>query len=533
MMVKEQIRKWLPEENITWYESWIEAEVPLDLLETNLLYTYEHLKFYWLKDICVVDNIEHSQFVIRYFLQNPQESIVLVVKACFNKEQVISSVAPIWKNAPGFESEVFEMFGVRFNYKTKRRYFCPQTSEFPLRKNFSKFNDVSIKTQNNLNSKFQIGMDFPMNSNDIFFSINLDDDVITDCSLDMGYHHFGLEKSLEDLNVDQVLQKINLASQSAGLHWNLAWAMLVENGNGIEIPDKAKGLRMILSELVRIKDHFKVLMQLAYKTDYVSFFNTTIYWYNRIIDLLNSFSERKSVHDTITIGGLRDDLPHGWMASCLDYLSILEKHLLDEYKFFYNNSFWFDRLQCGNISREEAMKYAVGGPTLRASGVNHDDRKRSPYYFYKEVSFEVPLGVNGFIYDRFLVYVEEIFQSIKIITQVLDNIPAGRILSEEVLDFNNYKASTGISDDVLYRRAIETSKSVNFQSSYARLESSNGLIDIWANFLEGSERTQRVKCSSNSNKLLNLFESNIMGEKLEDLEIFWISLGIKMSEVER
>lgn len=533
MSLKEQINKWLPEDKLAWRDSSVEAEVPLELLETNLLYAFEHLKFYWLKDICIVDDVENSNFVIRYFLQNPQESIVLIVKSSFDREQLINSVAPIWKNAAIFESEVYEMFGVLFDYKPQRKLFSEKTSEFPLRKNFSKFNDDSFKEQKSAReSGFVIGLDFPINTNDIFFSVKLDNDIITNCDLDLGYHHFGLEKSLENLDVDQVLQKVNLASQSAGLHWNLAWAMLVEQGNCIEIPDKAKGLRMILSELVRIKDHFRVLMQLASKTDYVSFFNTTLYWYNRTIDQLNSFSERKSLHDTIAIGGIRDDLPAGWMASCLDFLGNLEKHLLDEYKFFYNNSFWVDRLQCGRVTRDQAMSFAVGGPSLRATGVNHDNRKRAPYYFYEEVSFDVPLGVNGYVYDRFLVYVEEIFQSIKIITQVLDNIPAGRILSEEVLDFNNYKTSIGITDDVLYRRAVENSKVLNFNSNYKSLESSNGLIDIWASFTDQNV-TERVKCSSNSSKLLNVFENNIIGEKLEDLEVFWISLGIKMSEVER
>lgn len=532
MSLIEQIKMWLPEERLSWNKSHVVADVPLEELETNLLYAFEHMKFYWLKDICIVDDVDNGKFSIHYFLQNPQQKIILIIKSSFIRSTKISSVAPIWRNALAFEAEAYEMFGVNFDYKVIRKIFSDKTTEFPLRKNFTKLKDLSIHELNENNGDIVISMDFPMNTNDIFFSIKLDNDVITSCDLDIGYHHIGLEKSLEDLNIDEVLQQINLASNTAGVHWNLSWAMLVEEGNNIEIPDKAKGLRMILTELVRIKDHLRVLMQLAFKTDYTSFYNTMLYWYNRTIDLLNTFSERKSLHDSVIIGGLRDDMPVGWMASCLDFLANLEKHLLDEYKFFYNNSFWVDRLQCGKISRDEAMKYGIGGPTLRATGVNHDNRKRNPYYFYEEVSFEVPLGVNGFVYDRFLIYVEEIFQSAKIVTQVLDNIPAGRIISEDVLDFNNYKQNNKIVDDVLFRRAIESIKSVHFQSSYASLESSNGLIDIWAKFSKNS-LTERVKCSTNSIKLLDVFENNISGEKLEDLEVFWISLGIKMTEVER
>lgn len=532
MSLKNQIQSWMPEESIKWNGEVVEINFSLDQLETNLLFAIEHLKFYWLKDICVEDDIDHSKFIIRYFLQNPDQSIILIIKCTFEREQVIQSVAPIWKNASVFESEAYEMFGVNFDYDPKKKFFDQEVTEYPLRKNFTKFNNYTSKQSINSENDFKMGIDFPMNSNDVFFSLELDNDSISKCELDLGYHHMGLEKSLENLNTDQVLHKINLASDSSAIHWNMAWAMLVEQCNDIEIPDKAKGIRMILSELVRVKDHLKVLFQLAYKTEYVSFFNTMLFWHNRTIDQINSFSQRKNVHDSFVIGGVRDDLPAGWMASCLDFLSNLEKHLLSEYKFFYNNSFWFERLQCGQVSREVAMDNAICGPTLRATGVNHDHRKRAPFYFYEEVSFEVPLGVNGYVYDRFLIYVEEIFQSIKIVTQVLDNIPAGRTISSEVLYFDNYKDLSGVTDDVLYRRSVENIKKLKSDSNYFSLESSNGLIDIWAKFSNDS-LTQRVKCSTTSSKLLHAFENKIVGEKLEDLEVFWISLGIKMSEVER
>lgn len=530
MNVLEDIKKWLPAESLDMRDFYVEATVTVEELETNLLYAYEHLKYYWLKDICVLD--EDDRFVIRYILQNPQQSLVLVIRTSLKKEMTLNSVAPIWQNASAFESEAYEMFGVHFDYKAKRRFFSDSTQEFPLRKDFNGFSGENFKHFSEVKRDFVMNLNFPMNTNDISFAVELDHDVVAECDLDYGYHHIGLEKSLENLNSNEVLKRINLINYGSSLQWTLAWAMLMEEGNEILIPEKAMGIRMILSELGRIKEHLKVLMQLAYKTEYGSLFNTLLYWHNRTLDQLHSFTERKNVHDTIIIGGVRDNLPPGWMASCLDYLSHLEKHLMDEYKFFYNNSFWFDRLQVGHLGRQDAMKYAVGGPALRAAGVNHDLRKRRPFYFYKDVSFDVPLGVNGYVYDRFLVLIEEIFQSIKILTQVLDNIPAGRVVAKEVMDFANFKHNGEITDDVLYRRTVESTKKVAFKNSYISLESNNGLIDIWAQF-DNENKTQRVKCMSTSSKLLHLFENNITGEKLEDLEIFWISLGIKMSEVER
>jgi NADH-quinone oxidoreductase subunit C/D len=530
MSIMDDIKKWLPEDSLNIQEDFIESVVPLEELETNLLYAFEHLKFYWLKDICVTDH--EFIFEIRYVLQNPQLGTILIIKSDLPKGSTLNSVAPIWNNATIFESEAFEMFGLKLDYKPRRQFFSENTQQFPLRKDFKGFTNNPLEGRVTEQADFTIGIDFPMNTNDVFFDVKLDHDVVSKCDLRYGYHHIGLEKSFENNNANQVLRKINLVNTVGGTQWTIAWAMLVEQACNIEIPEKAKGLRMILLELVRIQEHLKVLMQMAYKTDYNSFFNTMLYWYNRVLDQLHAFTNRKNVFDSVTIGGMSDDLPMGWMASCLDFLTNLEKHILDEYKFFYNNSFWYERLQVGKVSRNKAMDYAVGGPALRACGVNHDQRKRNPFYFYKDVSFEVPLGVNGYVYDRFLIYVEEIFQSIKIVTQVLDNIPAGKVISSEALHFQNYVQNTEITDDVLYRRAIKTVSPIIKKESLVTLESSNGLIDLWAKF-DDNNLTERVKCSANSNKLLYLFENSIAGEKLEDLEIYWLSLGVKMSEVER
>lgn len=531
MSVTAQLRSWIPENLLIETEDGVfETTIPIKDLETNLLYAYEHLKFYWLKDICVLEH--DSKFILRYVLQNPQCSTIFIICSSIEYDQEVPSVAPIWKSALIYEAEAFELFGVKFNYEIKRNLFPNNTSEFPLRKDFKGFSQKNTHEITQYDHQMKIGLDFPMNTNDIFFHVDLDNDDVANCDLEFGFKHFGLEKSLENKYSEDILNKINLLNTSSASVWTTAWAMLVEQANEIKLPEKAQGLRMIILEMNRIKEHLKVLLQIAYKTDYNSLFNTLLYWYNRTIDQMESYSHRNGISSSIVIGGVRDDIPMGWIGGCLDYLGSLEKHLLDEYKFFYRNSFWFDRLQIGKVDRDMAMKFAVAGPTLRSCGVNHDHRKRKPFYFYQDVSFEIPLGVNGFAYDRFLVYVEEIFQSIKIITQVLDNIPAGDIISEDILNFDKYKSGSFIDDEVLYRRSIENKISVQNKEGIISLEAANGLIDIWAKFNKNG-LSDRVKCISNSSKLLFLFQNSIVGEKLEDLQLYWLSLGVQMSEVEK
>jgi NADH-quinone oxidoreductase subunit C/D len=509
---------------------WTIKHVELADLETTLLLTYEHLQYYWLLDICIVDSGDSRHFRILYFLKNPTKSETLIIESHFDLNQTLQSVAPIWKNAIIFENEAFEMFGIKFDFETSRKWLPATTEGYPLRKQGTcKITKAPISLVSD--KGLTIALDFPTHKQSANFSVELEDDSIKTCQVNYGHHHFGLEKSLENLNYRQVLEKMSLLNFNAGLQWNISWAMLIEQANSIAIPDRAQGLRMIFLELSRIKNHLHTLLTIAYKIEYVSFFNILFYWYNRTIDQINSYTVRKNIGDVIIVGGVRDNMPTGWMAACVDYINQLEKKLSAEYNFLHKNTFWFDRLQCGKITRQMAMDFAVTGPVLRACGINHDLRKINNLYFYKDILFEVPLGHNGTIYDRFLVLMEEIFQSVNIIGQVLDNIPTGKILAEDCFEFYNLKNDNQISDDVLFKRSVEMTPPIKFQQYYHALEGDNGTIGIWSEFSDSL--SNRVKCSSNSTRLLNLFEANIPGQKIDDLQLFWYSLGINMAEVER
>ena len=163
--------------------------------------------------------------------------------------------------------------------------------------------------------------------------------------------------------------------------------------------------------------------------------------------------------------------------------------------------------------------------------MNYDLRKRDPIYFYKDVSFEVPLGINGHIYDRFLVFVEEIFQSLKIDSQVLENIPTGKIISEDINSFYNMDKRADDFDESKFKSSIYSKFDINFTQSWSEWESSSGVSHINASF-EG-DVVNRLKVTSPGQKLMGLFTHEIINEKLEDVELFWLSLGVKMTEVEK
>ncbi len=514
---------------IIWSKNRGVVNTKLEELETVLLCCKENLGFVWISDIIAYEKDE-THYSLNYLLKHPEDGISLIVGCSFKKDIIVKSIAPLWRHAAQFEREVHEMLGVKFDFNIPRYLFPESFEGHPLQKSFKAFTTKEIRPKK-VKSNFAITPKFPLNEQDIKIYLELNDDKITQCDIDMGYHHFGYEKSVEGKNSNFVLDTIGILSSRTSPMWSMAWAHLIEQGLELTIPDKAMGIRMILNELTRVKDHLYTLLIMSYQCGYEDFVSSLTIWYRKTLEQIQILTQSSNPSTLITIGGVKKDLPVGWTATCTDFLNLLEKELLTEYKFFTTNSFWFERLQCGTIDRKKAMEWGITGPALRACGVNYDLRKRDPLYFYNEVSFDIPLGVNGHIYDRFLIYVEEIFQSLKIIGQVLDNIPTGKIVSEDINSLYSHNKSLENFDQKKFKSSIYSSFSIDFKRSWSEWESSGGITHINAIF-EG-DRLNRLKIASPGQKLISLFSEEVSGERLEDIELFWLSLGVKMSEVEK
>ena len=515
--------------DVTWVNNRGYVETQLDKLETVLLCCKENLGFHWISDI-IGNDVDEDNYSLKYLLKNPEEGNSLVVTCLFHKSITVKSIAPLWRHAVEFEKEIHEMLGVKFDFYIPRYLFSEKFKGFPLLKNFENFEvDESVKPKEY--GSFIVTPRFPLNEQDIKIHLDLNNDKVSLCDIEMGFHHFGFEKNAEGKSVDKILNSIGILSSKTSAMWTMSWAHLVEQGLNISIPDKAMGIRMILNELTRVKDHLYTLILISYQCGYEDFVSSLTIWYRKTLEQITLLTNHKNSSLHITIGGVRSDIPSGWISNCLEFLGSLEKELLTEYKFLTKSSFWFDRLQCGTIERKKAMEWGITGPALRACGVNYDLRKRDPIYFYKDVSFEIPLGINGHIYDRFLVLVEEVFQSLKIISQVLENIPTGNIISEDINSFYNINTNSDEFDESKYKSSIYSKYNVDFSNSWSEWESSGGVCHINASF--DQDIVTRLKVTSPGQKLMGLFTHEVINEKLEDVELFWLSLGVKMSEVEK
>lgn len=526
----DELKNLIQTQNLIINSKRVEIKAKTEELDTLFLFCKENLGYEWLTDIVVYD-LGEDQFKLSYSLKNPENGNCLLVSIEINKNEEIKSTASIWKHGEIFEKEAFEMFGVKFDYDIKRYLFEESFLGHPLLKSFTNFeqNDY-IKER----EQFDIFLSpkFPLAETDLDFHFNLSNDVIIKSHIELGYFHFGLEKNLENKSIQYALQRIGALSSRTSAVWTMAFADLVERGLEIEIPSKAMGIRMILNEFTRIKNHLYTLITMTHQCEYEDLLGHLIIWYKQTLDQIKKLTLSNNSSRFITIGGVKSDLPVGWVANCVEYLGKFEKELMLEYRFFTKNSFYYDRLQCGEISRDEAMNWAITGPVLRSCGINYDLRKRKPNYFYEDVSFEVPVGVNGRIYDRFLVYIEEIFQSVKILAQVLDNIPTGKTVSEEVTSIYHFqKEEAKIINQDEYRSSLHFLSNRELASSWTEWEGPSGLIQLNASF--ENQLINRLKISSSGQNLVSLFQSEVIGEKLEDAELLWCSLGINLSEVEK
>lgn len=501
-------------------------------LDTLLLCCKENLGYSLLSDI-VCKELEDSSFSLKYILKKPSSVYIIQVTLVIKSTDIVSSVAQFWEHSKVYEKEIFEMFGVKFDYEIKRYLFDENLIGHPLRKSFEGFKVTEpIKDVKN-NSEFDICIKpkFPLSEQDLRIFLNLNNDLVKKTKLDLGYMHFGFEKFCQNKSITNITQHLGLLSSSNSGMYQIAYVDMLERFSNIKIPDKAMGIRMILNELFRINDHLFEVLKISYQCQYEDLVGHLYLLLSKTKVQIDRLMGERNRSYYIVYGGVRSDLPMGWASECIEFLSMLEKELLNEYRFVSNNSFCFDRLQCGKVTRENAVDWGVTGPTLRASGVNFDLRKREPKYFYNSVSFEVPLGINGYVYDRLLVYIEEIFQSVQILFQVLDNIPTGKVMAQELNSVYDYKDR--LNNDEYSYTGIQIKPLLNIENELLsnQWELSNGILNL---HLDAKDLiVDNLKIASPSANAIALFENIITDKKLEDVELIWESLNIKLSEAEK
>src|SRR5690349_18011623 len=258
--------------------------------------------------------------------------------------------------------------------------------------------------------------------------LELDGEIITKAVPDIGYLHRGDEKIAENMTWTQFIPYTDRLDYLAPLANNVAYALTVEKLLGIhdKLPPRCQYIRVICCELARISSHLLGLGAFGLDLGAVTVFLLTFTEREKVYNLAEALTGARFTTSYTRIGGVSRDTPPGWCEGVRKFANEVMINIAEMETLLTRNRIWVDRTRdVGVVSRADAIAYGFSGPNLRGSGVDYDLRKAEPYLCYKDLQFDVPIGSVGDCYDRYLVRMEEMRQSVRLIHQCLDKIPGG------------------------------------------------------------------------------------------------------------
>ena len=300
----------------------------------------------------------------------------------------------------------------------------------------NEFNSDS-KFQGNANLKtkeltINMGPQHPATHGVMRLVLDLDGETVVKCTPVIGYLHRGVEKHVEHLNYLQIIPHTDRLDYISAMSNNIGYCMAVERLFNIKVPERAEYIRTILAEMTRIVSH---LLWLATHALDIGAMTVFLYCFREREKIQNLYERLSGARLTVSyprIGGVKKDVDAKWLDDLYQFTEEFPMRV-EQYETLINkNRIWLKRTKgVGVISAEEAVNMGLSGPTLRGSGVPYDVRKFSPYGVYDKVQWEVPTGVNGDVYDRYRVRMDEFLQSNSIIRQCIGKIPSGPVMADE------------------------------------------------------------------------------------------------------
>ena len=365
--------------------------------------------------------------------------------------------------------------------------------------------------------------------------LELDGETVINCIPDIGFLHTGVEKNMEAKTYQKAEVMSDRLDYMNPVGNNLAYSLAVEKLVDLDVPARAQALRVILAELTRIQSHLVWLGTAALDLAAMSMFLYCFREREYILDIMEMCSGQRMMTTYIRPGGLWRDVPVEFEAAVRDILKTFPKRI-DQYEsLLTRNPLMLDRtLGIGKLTGEECLNFGVTGPMLRASGVKWDLRKTQPYSGYEQYDFEVPTRTEGDVYARFLVRVEEMRQSLKIIRQALDKLPLGAVRS------NNYKfvppprSEIGVSMEALIHHFKLWTEGFNAPkgSVYSAVESPRGELGVYLES-DGGPKPYRIHWRTPSFDNLQSMPLMAKGVLVADLVAIIGSIDIVLGDVDR
>jgi NADH-quinone oxidoreductase subunit D len=343
--------------------------------------------------------------------------------------------------------------------------------------------------------EIQMGPSHPASHGTIKFNLRLDGETIADIDVEIGYLHRGFEKMCEQGTWNHVFPYADRLNYASPLLNNVGFALAVEKLAGVTAPERCQYIRVIAGEISRITDHLTCLGMAASELGAISAAFYMLEAREFLYDLVEALTGARLTVTYCRLGGVMRDLPDGFAERTRDALRRVQAVVADCERLLSRNRIFVDRMAgIGAISREDALSWGLTGPLLRATGVGYDVRKATPYLVYDRLDFVVPTGTRGDNYDRFAVRLAEIEQSVRIVGQALDQIPAGPVAISDPRYFLPPKQEVYGSIEGLmnhFKLVIEGQK-VPAGEVYSATEGGNGELGFFL-VSDGSGRPYRVR----------------------------------------
>jgi len=365
--------------------------------------------------------------------------------------------------------------------------------------------------------------------------LELDGETIVNAIADIGYLHTGIEKNMEAktfLKAEVMTDRLDYMNPVGN---NLAYCMAVEKLVGLDVPERAQAIRVILTELQRIASHLVFLGAFGLDLAAMSVFLYCFREREMILDILELCSGQRMMTTYIRPGGLWRDVPVEFEAAVRDFIKIFPKRV-DEYEaLLTKNPIFLDRLVgIGVLDAATALQHGVTGPTLRASGVNWDLRKARPYCGYEQYDFNVPIRTEGDTFARYIVHIDEFRESLKIVEQALNKLPKGPVQSENRKFVPPPRSEIGVSMEALihhfklWTEGFPAPKA----SVYSAVESPRGELGVYLEG-DGGPKPHRVHWRTPSFDNLSVINKITQGHLVADLVAILASIDIVLGDIDR
>lgn len=380
-----------------------------------------------------------------------------------------------------------------------------------------------------------VGPQHPSTHGVLRVKVELDGEVVVKCEPVIGYLHRGIEKLMEARTYHQCLPLTDRIDYLAGAANNLGFVLAAEQLLDLEVPPRARLIRVIIAELTRISSHLFWLGTHAHDLGAMTPLFYAFREREQIMDLFEAVAGGRLFPCHFRVGGVARDLPEGWVETARAFARAFPDKLRDCEVLLTKNPIWIGRTRgVGVLSVDEVLDYALSGPMARASGLAWDIRRSDPYCDYDQFDFDIPLGENGDTYDRYLVRLEEMRQSCRIIQQALDRLAPGEIwVDDPTVAFpKKEKVYTEIESLIQHFLIMQEGVRPPAGEVYLHTEAPKGELGFYL-VSDGSAKPFRVKIRTPSFVNLQVLSRLAEGRLLSDMIALIGTIDIVLADVDR